>query len=239
MPVSESAIRVSRIASWLGLVLLFPAASLIASTVSGVVTDAQSGATLSGMRVAAYGTGADSVSTATTNSKGKYSIDIPGEVRLVAYDDNGVYATSFAGGAESFDQSAAVSGDQQNYNFALIKGGRAGGSVATSDGGQPIPGLTVVAYNLSGSKRSSRITDPNGNYSMVLPPGTFKFVVYDETSPQRILPRFYNDRSSFELADAVSVAQGGNSASISGCGWPRISPERSPMRRRTSRFRSR
>ena len=192
----------TRIAIACGWVFVQFASGLIAGTITGSVTDAQTGNKLPSMVVAAYGTAGLLQATATTDSAGRYSLSLPGGTfRLLAYDNAALYATSFAGDAESFETSPSVSGDQTNYNFALIRGGSAGGIVV--GGGRSVAGITVAAYNLSGTRRSFTTTIANGTYSMVLPPGIYKFVAFDGGA--LYLPLFYSDQATFESAGTVSI----------------------------------
>jgi hypothetical protein len=192
----------SRLAIACGCFLVLIASALIAGTISGTVTDAQTGAKLPSMVVAAYGGSGSLQATATTDSAGHYSLSLPGGTfRLLAYDNAAVYATTFAGNAESFETSSSVSGDQAGYNFALTRGGTASGSAI--GGGHGLSGITVAAYNLSGTRRSFATTNANGAYSIVLPPGAYKFVAFDNNALYK--PSFYSDQASFELAGVVSI----------------------------------
>ncbi len=192
----------TRLAIACGWVFVQFASGLVAGTITGTVNDAQTGTKLPSMIVAAYGTAGSLQATATTDSAGHYSLSLPGGTfRLLAYDNAALYATTFAGDAESFETSPSVSGDQTNYNFALIKGGTAGGIVL--GGGHSLAAITVAAYNLSGTRRSFTTTAAGGTYSMVLPPGTYKFVAFDNGT--LYLPSFYSDQATFESATAVLV----------------------------------
>ena len=99
----------------------------------------------------------------------------PASYRVVAYDPAGIYATTFFGNAPSFDLSQAltVSGSDRltGVDFALVRGGVAAGRVVASDTGQPLAGMIVAAYNLTGSLRGFQATTATGTYELVLPPG--------------------------------------------------------------------
>lgn len=178
------------------------ASGLLADTISGTVTDAQTGAALKSMTVAAYGA---SASETTTDKAGKYSLSLPpGEFRVLAYEKSptATYATTFAGNAESFETSPTVSGNRTGYDFALSKGGIVTGTVSSPD---PIGSdITVAAYNPSGTRRGFTPT-VNGIYRLVLPSGSYKFVAFDNSATQSFLPSFYAGKRSFESADFVSI----------------------------------
>ena len=185
------------------LIALLTAQAILAGTIAGTVTDAQSGAKLPSMVVAAYNSSGALQATATTDSSGRYFLtSLPsGEFRVLAYDQNGIYATTFAGNAESYETSPTVSPDRSGYDFALIKGGTASGSVARSDGGSVV-GITVAAYNLSGTRRAF-VERVSGAWTLVLPPGTYKFVAFDDAGV--FAPSFYSEQRSFSAATPVVI----------------------------------
>lgn len=190
------------------LLLLLSAATSFAATISGKVTDAQTGSPLSAMVVAAYTPAGQLQGSATSDSTGRYSLTAPaGSFRVLAYDNAGVYATTFYGDASSFDTTAPVSGDASNVNFAMRRGGTVSGTVSTSSGSAS--GITVAAYNIDGSRRGFAITNAFGAYSLVLPPGNYKVAAYDEAG--NFWPKFYSDQNSFTTAATVTVAAAQNS----------------------------
>jgi hypothetical protein len=201
----------SRLAIACAFFLVLTASALTAGTISGTVTDAETGASLPSMIVAAYGASGSLQATATTDSAGRYSLSLPaGSFRVLAYDNGLAYATTFAGGAESFESSPPVSGDLANCNFSLIKGGTAIGSV--SGGGSVLSGITVAAYNLSGTRRAFATTNANGVYTIVLPPGVYKFVAFDDNA--LYASSFYSNQLSFASAATISI-QAGQSTGVS------------------------
>lgn len=188
--------------AWFVIVFL-SAHTILAATVTGIVTDG-AGKPLKGMTVAAYNASGSAVAV-VTDSKGKYSVSFSGEARLIAYENSAssVYATTFAGNAESFETTPTISSDQTNYNFVMNLGGVVQGSVTSSEN---IIGsdITVAAYNPSGTRRGfTKLI--NGQYRLLLPSGSYKLVAYDESPNRTFLPVFYRGKSSFELADFVSV----------------------------------
>ncbi|MEO6259187.1 MAG: carboxypeptidase-like regulatory domain-containing protein [Thermoanaerobaculia bacterium] len=195
--------RSCRAIAW-SLFHVLVASGLLAGTIKGTVTG-PTGTKLPKIVVAAYGTSGSAQAAVETDSKGSYSLSLPpGEFRLLAYDNAGVYATTFAGNAESFETSPTVSGDRSGYDFTLTEGGKASGTVSGADGGG-IGDITVVAYNPSGTRRGFTSTSSNGAYALVLPPGSYKFVAYDNSTNPRFLTSFFPGKNSFESADFVSI----------------------------------
>ncbi len=193
----------------IGAVALIGALSARGATVSGIVTDAGTGSNLPSMIVRAYtSAGADPGLLTTTDSTGRYTLGVPpGDYRILAYDQNGIYATTFAGDADSFETSAELSvGDKNvaNYNFALRRGGVVTGRALA--GSSPIGDGVVAAYNLSGTRRGFTVPDNSGNYSIVLPPGPFKLVAFDNN--KLYAPQFFFLMSSFNAATPVQVSEG-------------------------------
>lgn len=189
------------------LFVLFAATSL-ASGISGKVTDSQTGNPLASMVVAAYTPAGLLQATATTDLAGRYSLNVPaGSFRVLAYDNAGVYATTFYGDASSFETTALISGDSSNVNFALKRGGTISGSVSNAAGSAS--GLTVAAYNLDGSRRGFTTTSASGTYTLVLPPGNYKVAAYDDAG--FLWPKFFPDQNSFASAPTINVAASQNS----------------------------
>ncbi len=196
------------------LCLLLSAGPLSAATISGVVTDADSKIPLGSMIVAAYTAAGSLQSTATTDFGGHYLLALPaGGYRVLAYDATGGYATTFGNDAESFDTSPVVTvGDTIEVNFVLRHAGTITGLVTSVATGRSLPGITVAAYNLSGTRRSFTQSDSRGAYSLALPPGQYKLAAYDEQGSFAV--RFFLDRGSFSSATLVSVTAGRPTAGI-------------------------
>ena len=175
----------------------------------GTVVDAQTKTSLTSMIVAAYTVAGSRRGSATTDSAGRYALDLsPGDYRLLAYDSNGTYATTFASDADSFETSPVltVGVDISGVNFALRRGGTVQGSVFDIAASTLIPGATVAAYNISGTRRGFTKTDASGIYSLVLPPGLYRIAAYDDAGV--FSTRFYLDENAFASATNVRVGEG-------------------------------
>ena len=186
-------------------VLICAAMTARAATVRGNVTEADSHAPLIGMAVAAYDTAGTLRGTATTDATGLYLLSIPsGDYRVLAYDPNGIYATTFDGNADSFETTPVrtVGSGGAEIHFGMVKGGRVTGAVARANGIPPT-GAVVEAYNLSGTRRGFTSADASGSYSLVLPPGTYKLVAYDIVGTYAAI--FYRQARTFDEATPVQV----------------------------------
>ena len=166
---------------------------------------------LNDMTVAAYTLSGELAATTATDSQGRYLLALPpATYRLLAYDNRGTYATSFYSNARSFETSAQITltpGQQMtNTNFVLVRGFKVSGRVDSSLLG-PLTNIVVAAYNLDGSRRGFVKTNAGGLYTIVLPPGDYKFVAYDENFASALMhaPEFYLEQTSFEPAATVSV----------------------------------
>ncbi|GAC1438753.1 MAG: hypothetical protein NVSMB68_10400 [Thermoanaerobaculia bacterium] len=196
-----------RKSAFLVLGVIFTAAAVRAQTISGTVRDAENGPPLASMVVEAYTPTGTLQARTTTDANGHYDLAVPaGSYRVLAYDQAGTYATGFAGDAPSFEESAPVtvkSGATVTLDFLLHHGVTISGRVTTNGG---MRSFTVAAYNLSGTRRGFIATNDSGSYSIVLPPGSYKFVAYDDAGA--FAPSFFRDQSSFTAADIVTVAAG-------------------------------
>ena len=193
--------------AWLvfGLAFAF-ALPATAGTITGTVTSAETRLPLASKVVAAYDTTGTLRGTATTDGTGLYVLTLPaGSYRILAYDLDGVYATSFDGDADSFETSPLTTIGTSNSvkrDFALITGGTISGSV-TVPGGTALANAVVEAYNLSGTRRGFTTTNAQGFFSMVLPPGEYKLVAYDPSGAYAFT--FHREAIAFRDAGPVTV----------------------------------
>lgn len=190
------------------LVFLFWAISANAQTIAGTVSEAPSGPLLKSMVVAAYTSSGVLQASTTTNISGGYVLALPaGQYRVLAYDPAGIYATAFGDDAPSFEESPLIplaAGQAVTANFALRRGITVTGSVAAAGGRQG--GVTVAAYNLSGTRRGFATTNGSGNFSIVLPAGSYKFAAYDDAGV--FTPSFFRGQTTFGDADVVTLQPG-------------------------------
>ena len=197
-------------------VSLVAASAIQAATISGTVTDADLKTPLASMVVAAYSASGTLVSTATTDSLGHYSVGVPaGSYRVLAYDEAGVFATTFGNDADSFETSplVTVTGTLTGINFALRRAGTVSGTVISIASGRPVAGITIAAYNIgSGTRRGFTLTDVRGIYSLTLPPGQYKVAAYDDHGLFATL--FFFKQPSFATATPVVVTVGTATTSV-------------------------
>jgi hypothetical protein len=164
------------------LVVLTAAIAADAALVSGIVSSSATGHPLGNMIVAAYDEAGNLHGTAGTDAVGFYVLTLPaGGYRLLAYDPAGVYATTFDVDAESFEASPlrSISAGGASISFGLVVGGAIAGTVQTTSGA-PGPNAVVEAYNLSGTRRGFTAANASGEYTLVVPPGEYKVVAYDD-----------------------------------------------------------
>ena len=149
-----------------------------AAVVRGSVSNTE-GVRLTGKVVTAYDASGVLRGTTTTDVSGNYALPLPaGSYRVLAYDNDGTYATAFHANADSFESSPFVQLGSADVvaNFVLPLGGRVTGMVIAD--GAPLSGAVVEAYNLSGTRRGSTTTNASGQYSIVLPAGEYKMYAY-------------------------------------------------------------
>lgn len=195
-----------RLLSFVVGLLLTPALAS-AQIFNGTVREASSGAALGSMVVAAYTSAGVLQSNVTTDFNGSYVLAVPaGAYRVLAYDPTGIYATEFANAADSYENSPLTNlgiGGTATFNFALRLGVAITGGVTAN--GLAVGNVVVAAYNVSGSRRGFAVTGFNGEFSIVVPPGTYKFVAYDDGG--FFGPVFYPGKVAFADADALQIIQ--------------------------------
>lgn len=148
--------------------------------VTGTVRDA-SGVTLSGMTVVAYDAAGTLAGSATTASDGRYTLVLaPGSYRVLAFDPNLGYATSYAGGASSYEATVPLvieADTTTTADFALRPGVRISGTVKTEQG-TSVDGIEVFAIDANGNRVAGAIS-ANGAFTIALRPGTYRFIAVD------------------------------------------------------------
>ncbi len=191
-------------AALLGGSSLFAQSGFIAGTVT-----TEGGAPLSGMVVAAYNSEGELATTHVTGSYGGYVLSLPAATyRVLAYDLQGIRATSFYNDAGSFDTSAKISvaaGETRSgINFQLRPGVRIEGTIRSSATGAPLAKMVVSAYNLDGTRRGfQKETDSSGSYALTVPAGQYKIAAWDDSLA--FAPKFYANARSFSSASTLSV----------------------------------
>ncbi|HVS30207.1 MAG TPA: carboxypeptidase-like regulatory domain-containing protein [Thermoanaerobaculia bacterium] len=183
---------------------LQPAASLVGSV------DDPAGQPVSGIRIFAFTPEADEAGSTLTNGGGQYTLSLPaGAYRLVATDQQGVYATAYLGNSTSFEKSplVTVTGGElrSGLSFTVSPGTRLSGRVVDSVTSAALPVITVGAYNLDGTQRVSARTSADGSYSLVLPPGSFKLIAYDESGVYATA--FHEGQITFHASTIVAASQ--------------------------------
>lgn len=208
--------RAFRLITLLAVLMAIFSLQAHAATILGSVVSNSDGTPLAGMTVAVYSPSGSLVVSATTNSSGRYSIAIAaGTYRALAYDQAGIWATSFYQEATSFDTSTIIelgSNTTVAVDFRLVRAGRIAGTVAASDEEKNLTGMVVTVYNLDGTRRTWTTTDANGGYTFILPPGSYRVAAWDDTLEYSI--QFYSGRWTFGAATAVTVVSGSTVSSI-------------------------
>jgi hypothetical protein len=149
--------------------------------ISGMVRDALTTLPLAGITVAAYDPSGLAIASSTTGADGRYSIAVaPGAYRLVASDPQLDYATSYAGGATSYETTGPVSvaADAMiTTDFTMRRGIRVTGTVTHENGGA-LTGVEVFALDASGNRVAGAVTNA-GTFAIAVAPGTYRFVAVD------------------------------------------------------------
>lgn len=148
---------------------------------TGTVRNFATGQALEGKTIVAYDASGTPVAQATSAADGTYTLAVaPGQYRLLAFDDTLQFATAYAGGAASYDTTVplSVAADATvTADLAMRRGTRVNGTVLDADG-LSLSGIDVFALDLAGN-RVAAATTTAGAFSMVLLPGTYRFLAVD------------------------------------------------------------
>lgn len=143
----------------------------------GVIT----GSVPAGMMVAAYDEAGVLVASTTAQS-GSYELVVaPGAYRVLAFDPRLEYATSYAGGATSFETTVPVhvaAGVSVTADLPMTRGIRVRGTVKNLSGAG-IRGVDVFALDASGHRVAGAASTDGGAFTIVVLPGAYRFGAID------------------------------------------------------------
>ena len=184
---------------------------VVGGTVSGRVTNS-SGTGIVGIWVDAYDASWNWMNRGDTKSDGSYTIVglSTGNHKLRFTGWNAGYATQWYDNKASVDYADAVAvtagATISSVNATLVPGGSVSGLV-TNSSGVGISGVFVIAYDVSGNFINNWYTGSDGSYTIVgLPAGIYKLRFNGGDSGY--LGQWYNNKASFDSADAVVVTAG-------------------------------
>ena len=189
-------------------------------TVSGTVTDADTGAPVGGVDVQAVCWQVNGVNPgeicgeAETAANGTYSISVPPGVHKVWFDHYPHHANQYYGGGTVID-------DVDSTQVTVTSGGSATGidvaleplrtvSGTVKGTGTPVGGINVTAYQLSSGPSPTweptgfAVTAPDGTYDLQVQDGTYRVGFSDAHGPYRTV--FYDGAATVEAGNDVVVA---------------------------------
>ena len=175
-------------------------------SITGTVTDAETGEALSGIDVAVFdATTGDYVSYAygTTGTDGTYTAGglQSGSYKVRFYDYNGIYQSEWYADQADFESADLVwltAPSNTIVNAALGRGGSISGRV-TGANGAGISG-SIGVFDTDHQQRAWGYTDENGYYTVGVPNGIYKVVFYGLCGEA-----WYNNKNNFDNADTVPV----------------------------------
>jgi len=182
-----------------------------AGKITGLVTNSSNGG-IYNVSVRIYNLINTQVKSAYTNSSGIYTVTglPPGEYKL--YFDPysaGNYLTEWYDDKASFttaDQVSVAADLTTSVNAQLASGGIISGLVTNAS--QGIYNVQVGIYDLNNVWIRSASTNTSGSYSIPgLAPANYK-VFFDTRNDGNYISEWYDDKTSFTMADQVSVAIG-------------------------------
>jgi Carboxypeptidase regulatory-like domain len=190
--------------------------------ITGTVTKASGGAALEGVQVCARTSTYDYGHCATTNSSGEYTISaVPAGTYSVAFSPpyGGNYLTQYYNGKTSFEEADAVSvtagSTIPGIDAQMHEGGRITGTVTKASGGAALEGVQVCARTSTYDYGHCATTNSSGEYTIAaLATGPYKVSFAPGYGSGNYLTQYYNGKSSFEEADAVSVTAGSTTPGI-------------------------
>jgi hypothetical protein len=181
----------------------------IAGRVAGRVTNASTGAGLQAL-VIVYNLSGTRREIVRTDPSGAFtSILPPGHYKLAAVEESGLFTAQFWSGKASFgsaDPLLVIAQQPTPASFALALAARISGSVIERTSGKAIGGMTVAAIDSHGVTAASSSTDASGNYTLLLPGGSYRLMATDPTG--RHAAGFEGSATTLETAPARTLNPG-------------------------------
>jgi Carboxypeptidase regulatory-like domain len=179
----------------------------------GTITSAATGEPIADACVQAYATPADVVGSGCTASDGRYTFSVPmGTYRLRVFDLNRNFATRWAYTADSYDSATPIpagAGLGTVVDVALLPAGAIAGTVTDETTGQPVYACVEVMPVGLDEFAAYTCTDDRGQYrAVVTEPGQY----HVHFTASYYVDEWANNRSTRELADAVTVSAGQDTA---------------------------
>jgi hypothetical protein len=189
------------------------------ASIAGTVSDATSGAGLSGVLVSIESVPSRRVSWAYTDSSGAYSVSglSTGSYKLRFTLDG--YVVKWYGGAADRDGATAVPvsapGAVTGINLALVRGATISGHISDRITGAAVQGVTVSAVDaVTGTWSRSGYTDAAGAYSITgLASGSYKLQAVSNSQASYIT-QWYGNKEQQSAASAVTVGAPGSLSGI-------------------------
>ena len=195
-----------------------PAALADSGSISGTVTSAATAGPLSGIDVQLFN-GPGQVVDVKSDAAGNYTFTglAPDPHYVVAFS-NQDYVTQYYNGKPSAPTATfvPVSSGQSvtgiNAVMQLDSQYTVVGNVTDSVTQAPVQGEGVQLMTPSGQTVAGASTEPNGNYALAAPPGTY--VVKFANGTTRYWDQYSNDKASLSTADPVTVTAGRVTANV-------------------------
>jgi len=180
------------------------------STLSGTVTDRDSGAPLEDVSVIALHAADYSMArAATTGAAGDYSIDVSaGDYKLVFLDQTGTHDLEWFEDQPYFDLGDAASVTAPSVNDVDLdpRTGTMSGTVTDDPSGDPIEGAWVVAIGPTGIAGGA-VTAADGTYTIPgLPAGTYRATVADPNGGR--VQEFWPGGADYSAATPFAITAG-------------------------------
>ncbi len=188
--------------------------------ISGRVTDVGSNG-IANVNVNVHDTNGNNVACSSTDSNGDYTVQgVPaGDNKVTFWPGNSsYYIEEWYNDQGSFDDADAVTVTVGNttagIDAQLADGGVISGRV-TDGSSSGIQNVEVDIYDSSNNFITNFSTDSNGDYtSPGLPGGDYKVWFNTQNTSGNFISEWYNDKGSFEDADAVTITNGSTTTGI-------------------------
>jgi len=191
------------------------AALALGGSISGTVTDEDTGQPIEGICVEVSGDTTGAYGFAVTDAKGTYQITgLPTDDYRVIFSDCTGTGTGYV--REEMTLVPVRAPNETQVDEQMVLGGSISGTVIDQDTGQSIEGICGQVLDPSEQEVAFLEPDRTGRYlARGIPEGVYKLFFFDcNGNPPEYLPEWFEDRWSFESATDVVVWKSQETAHI-------------------------
>ena len=184
------------------------------ATISGTVTDAQTGKPVAGVNVTVIDAAGDYVAGGYSGDDGTYTVKglLPGTYTVGFFPYDNLHAALYYSGKSApanADPVTVGASGAAGVNAALTRGASITGTVTDAASGRPAPGMAVLVYDSNGDQIGYAASADDGTYTVGgLSAGSYRVGFQTEYRTNAYASQYYNAVATLSAAQTLSLSAG-------------------------------